>query len=255
VFDAHRAIACRDDDIAKMARVLRESDKLATLGQLSIGLAHELAGPLTSIIAYTADLLRKTQGGGTLGGADDIQRLQRVNNAAQLIVGLTRSFVSYAKPDNSPAPVLVAEAIDQALEFCRHLIVDSKVSLSVLVDGSTVVHSVRSQLIQVVLNLVTNACQAMAPDGGTLTITAATNTTTSTVRIQVDDTGPGILPANLPLLFDMFFTTKAEGDGSGLGLHIVRQIVINGNGTVTAENLPGSGASFAVTLPAFIREK
>ncbi len=252
IFDALQAVARRDDEVARLQRALRQSDKLAALGEISAGFVHELANPLTSIIAYAEYLQQKAERCGN--NPDDVERLRRVGEAAELILSYTRAIISYAKPDDDvPCPVDVAQVIDQSLLFCKHLVDDAKVTVVRNTQGAPVVRVVRTQLIQVVVNLVVNACQAMAPRGGVLTLSARAEPN-DMVRIQVDDTGPGIEPENMDRVFDMFFTTKAEGTGTGLGLNIVRQIVAKGHGTVSVESSPGKGASFVVMLPRFSEE-
>ncbi|PKN47552.1 MAG: hypothetical protein CVU63_06300, partial [Deltaproteobacteria bacterium HGW-Deltaproteobacteria-20] len=209
--------------------------------------------PLTSIVAYAEYLLQKAERCGN--DAEDVERLRRVGEAAELILSYTRAIISYAKPDDDvPCPVDVSQVIDQSLLFCKHLVDDAKVSVVRDVEGAPVVRVVRTQLIQVIVNLVANACQAMAPQGGILTLSARVESADDMVRIQVDDTGPGIDPENMDRVFDLFFTTKAEGIGTGLGLNIVRQIVSKGHGTVSVESSPGKGASFVVMLPEYLED-
>ncbi|MDZ4064502.1 MAG: HAMP domain-containing sensor histidine kinase [Coriobacteriia bacterium] len=212
-------------------------------------MVHELANPLTSIVAYTEYLLQKAERRGD--DPEDIERLRRVGDAADLILSFTRAIVSYAKPgDDIPCPVDAVQAIDQALLFCKHIVDDSRVTIKHQIEPDLpYVRSVRGQLIQVIVNLVANACQAMAPRGGTLTLRAHAIRSNRVVLLHVEDTGPGIDPEHIDRVFDPFFTTKGEGVGTGLGLNIVRQIVARGEGTVSVESHPGKGACFVVTLP------
>ena len=249
--DAQQAMALRDHDAAKSERFLRQSDKLAVIGQLLTGLAHELASPLTVIVAHSDELLRKAEQRGK--SQEDTDRFRRIGEAAQLVLDFTRSFTAYARAENdAPSPVDVASVIEQAVRFCRHVVLDASVDVSVNVEGNPVVSMVRSRLIQVIVNLVTNACQAMAPNGGKLDISARVNASDATVLICVADTGPGIASENVERLFDAFFTTKAEGEGTGLGLHIVRQIVTSARGSVEVESVVGEGARFVVRLPGLV---
>lgn len=247
--DAQHTLQRQAREMDKLQRALIQSDKLASLGEISAGLVHELANPLTSIVAYTEYLLQKAERRGD--DPEDIERLRRVGDAADLILSFTRAIVSYAKPgDDIPYPVDATQAIDQALLFCKHLIDDSRVTIKHQIEPDLpYVRAVRGQLIQVIVNLVANACQAMAPRGGTLTIRAHAIHTRQVVQLQIDDTGPGIDPEHIDRVFDPFFTTKEEGVGTGLGLNIVRQIVARSEGTVSVESHPGQGASFIVTLP------
>lgn len=247
--DAQHALRKRDQEIDKLRSILVQSDKLSSLGEISAGLVHELSNPLTSIVAYTDYLRQKSERRGD--DPDDVERLRRVGEAADLILSFTRAIVSYARPDDGiPCPVDVAQVVDQALLFCKHVIDDSNVIVRRHIDPELPnVKSNRGQLIQVIVNLVTNACQAMAPEGGTLTVATAVDPASATLTIRVEDTGPGIHPEHLDHVFDPFFTTKEQGVGTGLGLNIVRQIVSRSCGTVRVESPPGCGAVFSVTLP------
>ena len=246
--DAQQALARREQELEELKSMLVQTDKLSSLGEISAGLVHELTNPLTSIVAYTDYLRKKSERRGD--DPEDIERLRRVGEAADLILSFTRAIVSYAKPDDDiPCPVDVVQVVDQALLFCKHVVDDSHVTVRRDIDSALpLVRSVRGQLTQVMVNLITNACQAMVPDGGTLTITAEVDGANRAVLLRVDDTGPGIEPGYLDRVFDPFFTTKEDG-GTGLGLNIVRQIVRRTGGSISVESTEGKGASFIVSLP------
>ncbi len=222
-----------------------QSEKLASLGQIAAGVVHELNNPLTSILTYTEYLRRKAERHG--GDEADVERLRRIEGAAERILRFSRDLVAYARPSTGVRTALdVHAAIDQALGFCEHEIVASETHLvrSYAADLPRV-HAVAAELTQVFVNLVTNACHAMTP-GGTLTI--ATERAGDRVRVRVRDTGHGIEPGHLERVFDPFFTTKSEGRGSGLGLSIVAGIVTSAGGSISVESTPGQGASFDLEL-------
>ena len=249
MLDAGQARLRQEHEIEKLRKALAQSDKLASLGEISAGLVHELTNPLTSIVAYTDYLRRKLVRRGD--APEDIERLQRVGEAADRILSFTRSIVSYAKPnDDKLTPVSIEQVVDQALVFCKHIVDDSRVTIQrEIAPGLPPVQAVRGQLTQVVVNLVTNACQAMAEQGGTLTVSAEPRSNPSVIILRFDDTGPGIEPSHIERVFDPFFTTKAETAGTGLGLNIVRQIIVRFGGTITVDSQPGQGARFVVQLP------
>jgi len=247
LFDACHAIAQHEEKLKAMHRSLRQSNKLAALGEASTGLMHELSNPLTTIMTYTDYLKQKAN---QRGDGEDAERLRRVGEAAAFVLTFTRAFLSYARPDDELArSVPVAQAIEQSVLFCKHWIDSANVNVTVDVEATPCVHIGQTQLVQVLVNLVANACQAMAPKGGNLTISATTLPSDGMVRIRVEDTGPGIDPDIVHRLFDLFFTTNNKEQGSGVGLSIVHDIVTKSKGSIAVDSTPGHGTSFIVMLP------
>jgi len=227
---------------------LVQTEKLASLGEIAAGVVHELSNPLTSIATYSEYLLRKA--GRSNMDPEDVERLRRIAQASDRILKFTRALVSYARPaDETPGPVDLHDVVDKSLVFCEHVIHECGVQVRCDVsDELPLVRGVSGQLIQVFVNLVTNACQAMADGGGTLFIDARL-AGSGQVNVTLRDTGPGIRGEHLPHIFEPFFTTKDKSKGSGLGLSIVRFIVAGHGGDVAADS-PGCGAVFTVRLPS-----
>ncbi len=225
-----------------------QTEKMASLGEIAAGVVHELGNPLTAIATYSNYLLRKGERSGLQD--DDLERIRRISEASDRILKFTRALVSYARPaEDPPAPVSLHDVVDRSLVFCEHVIHESRVHVVADVPADLpAVNGVSGQLIQVFVNLVTNACQAMSSSGGTLHIEARA-AETQHVNVTVRDTGPGIDDSHLPHIFEPFFTTKDRSKGSGLGLSIVRFIVAGHSGDVHAVS-PGDGAVFTVRLPA-----
>jgi signal transduction histidine kinase len=141
------------------------------------------------------------------------------------------------------------QVLDKSLVFCEHLVHESRTEVLCSVpDTLPPVSGSHGQLIQVFVNLITNACHAMSASGGTLRIEASYPGSGKPVTVTLLDTGPGILPENLPRVFEPFFTTKDKASGTGLGLSVVRHIVTRSGGQVSAQS-PGRGALFTITLP------
>jgi len=165
----------------------------------------------------------------------------------------TRDLVSYARPSSeTPVHVSMHLVIDQAIAFCEHVLAGANVTVERrFADDLPVVLGKPERLAQIFVNLVTNACHAMAPGGGTLTVT--TRAEPGLVAIDLTDTGHGILPDHVPQVFTPFFTTKTSGAGTGLGLAIVKSILDGHGGTIRASSDGVSGATFAITLPASTR--
>jgi two-component system, NtrC family, sensor kinase len=250
----HARLAARAADqkleLSTLSEQLTQSEKLASLGQIAAGIVHELNNPLSAIAAYSDYLWRKAESGGG-SAADDLQRLRRIHEAADRILRFSRELVAYARPSSGePLPVGLHDVVEQAIGFCEHSIAQSSVLVTrEFAERLPPVKGVAGELIQVFVNLITNACHAMTEGGGLLAI--RTSHDRNMVCVAVSDNGHGIEPALLPRIFDPFFTTKIAGQGTGLGLSIVRHIIVRHGGHVLAESEPGQGTRFFVTLPAY----
>ena len=228
---------------------IAQAEKLASLGQIAAGVVHELNNPLTSIVAYTDYLIRKAGVRPSGPDADEIDRLRRISESAGRMLRFTRDLVSYARPSSeTPAQVSVHLVIDQAIAFCEHVLAGANVTVvRHFAEDISPVRGKPEQLAQIFVNLVTNASHAMAPDGGTLTVT--TREEEGIVCVELADTGHGIQPEHVPHVFTPFFTTKTSGAGTGLGLAIVKSILDGHGGTIRASSEVGQGATFSITLP------
>jgi two-component system, NtrC family, sensor kinase len=222
---------------------LVQAQRLASLGQIVAGVAHEINNPLTSILAYVSLLRRRS----TAAPPEEIERLDRIEESAQRILKFTRDVVAYVRPSSPmPAPVSINDVIGKALVFCEHEF--SQHGVQVHFDAEQAlppVLGVASQLIQVFVNLFTNAAHAMCESGGHLRISNSPER--GALRVEISDTGVGIEAHHHRQVFERFFTTRA--DGGGLGLSIVRDIVAAHGGEVNLTSVPGQGTTFIVTLP------
>jgi C4-dicarboxylate-specific signal transduction histidine kinase len=227
-----------------------QSEKLASLGQIAAGIVHELNNPLTSIVAYSDYLRKKCE----RTGADpaDIERLLRINEAAERILRFSRDLIAYSRPSSEvPAPVMIHEIIDRALVFCEHVLDETGVMVERNFGEVRSVQGVAGQLTQVFVNLFTNACQAMRDHlGGCLSITTGMNASNDQIVVTIVDDGHGIPDDHVTRIFDPFFTTKTDGSGTGLGLSIVRNIVLRHRGRIQAAGNDPRGTIFRVELPA-----
>ncbi len=229
-----------------LERQLMHAEKLASVGILAAGVAHEIGNPLSAVSGY-AQLLEK----------DDISPEERrefagaIASQAERINKIIRDLLEYSRP--SPYQGQATRA-NQAIEAVLGMFFTQKrlrsYNLSInrdLARGLPPVLIDRDQLQQVVLNMVMNAAQAME-QGGALTITTAARD--GFLRIDFADTGPGIPPENLGRIFDPFFTTKPVGQGTGLGLSICDRIISQAGGRIEVASRPGKGTAFTVVLPA-----
>lgn len=222
------------------------SEKLSTLGQVAAGVAHELNNPLTSITVSAEYLLRKLDG---VIDSRDAMKLQRILESAGRIQGFTRDLVTYARPSGEePTLVDIRNLVARAISFCEHVLARSKADITIdIAPDVSPVYGIRGQLEQVIVNLVTNACHALPPEGGKVRVEGFM-ATSERLRLCVIDTGLGIPSSDLAKVFDPFFTTKAEGQGTGLGLSIVRNILVNHGAEVHVESTVGQGTTFWVEM-------
>jgi signal transduction histidine kinase len=250
-----RAYAAADDAkraLAEMEDGVIQTEKLASFGELAAGLVHELNNPLTSIVAYSDLLLKHALARGEGFDHSDTERIRRVGESAQRILRFTRDLVAYVRPaaDDAVAPVPIHHVIDRAFAFCEHVVGEAHANIDRRFDPKVVtVPGVSERLTQVFVNVITNACHALSPDGGEIVVETALVDDGRRARIVVADDGSGIPAEHLPRIFAPFYTTKTGGRGTGLGLAIVRSIVEGHGGTIVAESPPGRGARFVIELP------
>lgn len=235
-------------EIRELERRIIEAEKLATVGQLAAGVVHELNNPLTSISVYSEYLLKQAEE--LDEKPSDTLKLRRIHDSANRILRFSRELLAYARPSSEePAPLSAATVIRRSLEFCDHLITQCGVHVTVRTpDDLPPMSGVASQLQQVLVNLVTNACHAMPEGAGRLRISAAL-TPNDELELRIADNGSGISPDHLSRVFEPFFSTKGEGHGTGLGLPIVRNIVERHSGTIDIESELGEGTTFVLRFP------
>lgn len=233
-----------------------QADKLATFGQLAAGLVHELNNPLTSIVAYSEYLTRKALSDGSIADAEDIDRLRRISESAHRMLRFTRELVNYTRPSSGArAAIVVHDVIDQAVAFCEHVLAGAGVSVERRYGGDALrIQGVSEKLVQVFVNLLTNACQAARADGGRVVLTTSPPPAGGEGRVEivVADNGSGIADEHLPNIFVPFFTTRRDGNGTGLGLSIVKSIVESHDGVIRVETRPGEGTDFVITFPVLL---
>jgi signal transduction histidine kinase len=226
----------------KTREVLR-ADRLATLGGIAAGFAHELGNSLNVISGYTAVVLRELP-----EGAAHRPDLEAVKRETQRAASLLERFLVFARSRTTHVLTQPLEPVlREAVEVVGPAAAQARVTTSVRVDaGLPEVQADAELLRQAFLNLCVNAIQAMQPGPGTLAVRLRAEG--GTVVAEFQDSGPGIEPDALKHVFEPFFTTKANG--TGLGLAIVRQAAETHGGTVEVESRPGEGALFRVRLPA-----
>jgi PAS domain S-box-containing protein len=226
---------------------LLQTEKLAALGQMVSGIAHELSNPLTSILGYAQRLLARP---GTAGNLEEARRIFQEAERARTIL---RQLLLNAR-DTLPERRLVSlnQIVLRAMELQRFSLEAEKIHLELDLDPVLpFVHGDPGHLQQVLMNLVGNAHQAIEYQGSGGTIQLRTRRSGErSVLLEVEDDGPGIPQAILPRIFDPFFTTKPAGVGTGLGLAIVLSVVREHGGKVHVVSPPQGGTKFQIELPA-----
>jgi C4-dicarboxylate-specific signal transduction histidine kinase len=236
---ANRALADARESLVR-------TEKLATVGRLAAGVAHEVGNPLGAIAGY-AEVARDRLRRGAAGEADDF--LARIGAEARRIDTIVHDLLDFARPaEPALAPVAVRAAVEAAVRLARpqprfrgvEVALDLPAALPpALADAR--------RLEQVLLNLLLNAGDAM---GGAGRLEIGARAEAGVVEIAVADRGPGIPAGDLPRIFDPFFTTKPPGAGTGLGLSICHRLVESFGGSIEAANREGGGAVLRVRLRA-----
>jgi signal transduction histidine kinase len=260
--DLERAVQRRTADLAKKNRELAEtlekltraqsqlvrSEKMASIGQLVAGIAHEINNPVNALVNTVApleDALGDLEGNDTAEMHDMIRVIQRGANRTKDIV---RALHNYSRTDDeSVVHVDLNRSLDDSLELLRHLLRQS-IHVERRYGEVGRIRGHAGQLNQVFMNLLTNAAQALGAVEDA-TITVSTEATDDGVVVKVSDNGAGIPDNVVPRIFDPFFTTKEVGEGTGLGLSIVHGIVERHGGTIEVESEIDKGTTFTVTLP------
>lgn len=231
-------------DLSQLKRLekdLRKSERLAALGKMAAGVAHELRNPLSSIKGLALLLQSKFGGGGKDRETATIlvQEVERLNRSIS-------ELLNYARPQRlQKEDVDLKGLLEKAGSLIRIDAEATGVEVSVDLPAELpLIQADEDKLKQVFLNLFLNAIQAMA-DGGELTISAARDG--SKIRVQVTDTGCGISPEDLPRVFDPYFTTKP--DGTGLGMAMSSKIIEEHGGQITLDSKEGQGTSVIVEIP------
>ncbi|CAN5920858.1 hypothetical protein BH11GEM2_BH11GEM2_20890 [soil metagenome] len=222
---------------------LRRSEKLAAVGQLISGVAHELNNPLSSIMHFTEDLLTDDR------TPADAEALSVIRDQARRSRAIVRDLLSFVRQREASAqPTCLTDIVAATVRGMAPSIAESGVRVQTLDDpGRGFVLADRAGLEQIVTNIVGNAVQASGHGGQ---VSVSTRCGVSECELVVEDDGPGIPADVLPRIFDPFFTTKQTGDGTGLGLSVTLGIVEQLGGTIRAEPRGGgAGTRFVVVLP------
>jgi two-component system NtrC family sensor kinase len=237
--DQLRRLEAANEELRTTRDALIQSEKLASVGRLAAGLAHELGNPLTAVRGYI-ELLAM---GGTEGSDELVLRCQREVERMHRILRSTLDFARQAEPQ------VVSIDARAMLEEAARTVEDQgpfrTITVRVEVDGAPVLRGEPAQLHQVLVNLLLNAA-----DAGARTILLGATQRDGDVLLRCEDDGEGIAAENMDRLFEPFFTTRPPGKGTGLGLAVSNRIVEQHGGRFDVSSVAGQGARFVIRLPA-----
>jgi signal transduction histidine kinase len=239
-------IAASETD--QLRQQLLHAQRLSSVGALASSVAHEFNNILTTLINY-AKLGLRAQG-------DDHARteaLEKILKGSQRAAMIINSMLGFARSHSTHREMTdLAELLEEVLILTEKDLSKHRVQVETKFHSRPHAPVVRGQIEQILLNLIINARQAM-PRGGRLTIEVRENSGTQMAEIRIADTGTGIPPDQLRLIFEPFYTTKEPDEnghgGTGLGLSVCRQIIEQHQGRIRVESLVGKGSTFTVKLP------
>ena len=252
------SLECANLELKKAQRDIIRAEKLASVGRLSAGIAHEIGNPIGIVMGYL-ELLRRPD----ITEDERDEYIQRTEDEIERINTIIRKLLEISRPSNADrTAVSVHYIIQDTAEVLRvqPLMSNIELSLDLAAEDDTVLAD-SNQLRQVFLNLIINAADAISDDekinGGKLKISTAlkkngdhfSQATSDQLQIMFADNGPGIAEENLSNIFDPFFTTKDPGRGTGLGLSVSFMIVESLGGKMTGSSEPGEGTTMVISLP------
>ncbi|MBU0469249.1 MAG: HAMP domain-containing protein [Candidatus Omnitrophica bacterium] len=245
--DAFRIMAM---EIKKTQSKLIQTEKLSSLGMLASGVAHEINNPLAGVLTLLR-LRKKKLSKETEDYLDYLDMIAACEHIATIVTDL----LSFSRDSKIIFTKLnINDAIDSSLNFILYQLIKSKIKVNKYLDPFLpFINGDKGKLQQVVVNLLSNAKDAM-PDGGEITIITKVSSSGKNVLLEIADTGSGIKKENLAKIFDPFFTTKEIGKGTGLGLAVTNGIVDKHNGKIFIESELGFGTKFIIAFPILTTE-
>ncbi|MFZ5764785.1 MAG: PAS domain S-box protein [Thermodesulfobacteriota bacterium] len=255
-------IRCIFRDVTRQKELeeqLRQSQKMQAIGTLAAGIAHDFNNLLSAIMGYTQLTMMQQP-----RESSAHHNLEKVMQSSKRAADLVKQILTFSRPSSEHrVGIAITPLVKEAIKLLSHSLPATISIEEHITPDCPAVLADATQIQQVVMNLCTNAYHAMREKGGTLTIRVDGVQVDSVfrqlhpglasahcLRLMVQDTGPGIDPAIIDRIFEPYFTTKLQGEGTGLGLAVVHGIVTNHHGVITVESGLGEGATFTVYLPA-----
>jgi signal transduction histidine kinase len=252
-------------DLKEAQAKMIQTSKLAAVGQLAAGVAHELNNPIVGILGYAQYALEKVRDKSPAElTAKDLENYVKyigyIEHESQRCKAIVQNLLNFSRKSSLEMQNLqINEVLEETFTFTAHQLQMRDIRIRrELAEGLPTLFGNRTQLEQVFTNIIINAQKAMQ-DGGTLTVSTRlagqASSPDAAVEILFTDTGCGIEPENLTKIFDPFFTTRRVGEGTGLGLSLSHGIVKNHGGEIAVESTVGEGTTFTVSLPVVRRVK
>lgn len=224
------------------------SEKLASIGEITAGVAHEINNPV-AVIQGNVDVMRQTLGESAGDVSTELSLIDRQVMRIDAIVGKLLQFARPTEFGTFEESVDVATLVDDCLVLVDHIISKHEITVEKHIEDAPLVRINPGELEQVIVNLVINAVQAMDGDGTlTLSLSEHDRDGRKGAQLQIRDSGPGIDPQKLGSVFDPFYTTK-PGEGTGLGLSISQTLIQRADGLISVRNHPDGGAEFTIWVP------
>ena len=230
----------------RLQEQLIQSEKMSAIGQLIAGVAHDLNNPLASVVGFSDFLVEAGEVPSSLA-----EPLQVIRQEAERAANIVKNLLSFARTQEAERkPQHIKPVLESTLVLLRNQLMAHKVEATLEVEaGLPDVELNANQIKQVFVNLINNACQAIASDAPSGRIWIAAKRVPDGIAVSVTDSGPGMPEEVAARVFEPFFTTKGEGEGTGLGLSICQGILKEHGGRISLETKPGAGATFTVELP------
>jgi signal transduction histidine kinase len=243
----HEVLAPATTETEALRQQLLQAQRLSSVGELASSIAHEFNNILTTIINSAKLGMRNPDPG------EKQQSFERVVKAGQRAAAIAGGMLGFARKSATHRQHCdLARLVEEVLVLTEKDLSKHRVQVETKFHARPTAWAVPGQIEQILVNLVLNARQAM-PAGGRLRIEVRENPAADTVEIKVSDTGVGIAPEQLRLIFEPFYTTKQPDEygrgGSGLGLSVCRQIIEQHHGRIRVESVVGKGSTFTVKLP------
>jgi len=244
--DISREVAMQKE-LGEQREQIFQAEKMSALGELLAGVAHELNNPLSVVVGHALMMREETT------SSDQLRRLEKISEAAERCAKIVKSFLAMARQQPARlAPMELREAVETAFEALRNGSSGMKVPVDIEVDWNLPwIQGDLDQLVQVLINLLTNAEQAIVSSGvgDRIVITAAVDQRNEMIDLRISDNGPGVPKSIRSRIFDPLFTTKDVGKGTGIGLAFCHRVITSHRGQIRLEPDTGTGATFLIRLP------
>ena len=236
----------------RLLKELAQKERLASLGQASAEFVHDLGNPLTIVWGYVQLLAKKLEEQEKANGVESATSAKELNIIEQnvrLCRELLTMWQSYGSVEAAPhQPISVSAIVREVVKGVRSIATSNDVELTAdIVDDPCTLLGDSVQVTRAIQNVIVNAVQASAEKKGTVAVSCTRKDFYVDVRVQ--DTGSGMTPAQIPKIFEPYFTTKQNKSGTGLGLYITKKVVEDHNGSIKVDSTPQVGTTFTIRLP------